>query len=548
MRSRRALLALLVVAAGITMLAPMQCTGARDPGGTDRTRATQPRPSGQQRTRARVAPAGKQDERIDAAKAGDKPSPAPPTEPAASIEPAGTRVRILVVDSEGEPVPRAHVRVVDVEEAATPLETAPLATGPVDSSVEDVVVLTDAAGEAVLPIEEDDDWFRVHAKRHGAVGASEALFPVEGGERRVTVRLEPALTVSGTVVDDDGRAMPNAVVTMLASNPGARRVRRVTRSDGHGEFRFTRVPPSQLRQGAEFTAFAGHGTTVMRTAADRQRLQSGPIELRVAAAVRVTGRCLDSDGRPVAGVRVATTGNNIVVTGDDGTFEHPFAPETLTHVTMHHARLATHRVALVRAAADELTTGDVELSAGTDVRVRIATEPGVPLRTTIVAALLPGSDVPVRMTLVRPPSEHCVLRALGSESLRIRAWSQTRGGASDATGHLPLAGHVENVTPSAEEVVVRLRPGLCVVLSFVDAVSRAPVEGGRMLVSLTAATPERASTVASHVAGTRLTLKHEPPGRYDIGIDSTAFHPVSLDGVDVAVDSVTRVEVPLRRR
>ncbi|MES1205183.1 MAG: carboxypeptidase-like regulatory domain-containing protein [Pseudomonadota bacterium] len=127
----------------------------------------------------------------------------------------------------------------------------------------------------------------------------------------------------------EAAALPSGTVLPSAA-PGIAPARRAT-TDGDGRFALDDVPPGRIRVEVLNPSSVPLRTPSMNLAAGAT-LDLGP--LRVKSAIQVSGRVLDSDGRPVGGARVGATRVSgtpdtatglYAVTSDDGMFSLPLS-------------------------------------------------------------------------------------------------------------------------------------------------------------------------------------------------------------------------------
>jgi len=140
-----------------------------------------------------------------------------------------------------------------------------------------------------------------HAEKNLAVA-----LPVDEETDGLNLALQPAVLLAGKVVDPDGQAIGEADVRvdLHASNWGSRLERSSAQTNAAGRFEVRAVPPDNRYS---ITATAdGYGRT--RTQLDASTTAGNHVDVGVltlpVANLSVTGRVVDIDGRPMAGVRV----------------------------------------------------------------------------------------------------------------------------------------------------------------------------------------------------------------------------------------------------
>jgi protocatechuate 3,4-dioxygenase beta subunit len=205
-------------------------------------------------------------------------------------------------------------------------------------------------------------------------------FDLTSGMPQVTISLEPGVTISGRVLDPDGKPVAGATVAPARSGTGRSytgdtRFSVATKEDG--TFQVV-LPPTDGRKYnlivhdgkyQEWRTWANGVGTVLETVAG-QRIEN--LELRLTRPGIIRGRTVDGRGRPVAGVYVQTRAedrlehnyyNPATRSDKDGNFELPFVRpgRHLVHgwVTGSEDEMkATFPVVEVRAG-ETTTVGDV---------------------------------------------------------------------------------------------------------------------------------------------------------------------------------------------
>lgn len=251
-------------------------------------------------------------------------------------------------------------------------------------------VLTTGDGSYVLPAPAGDSG-RVQAEAAGRLPRLISLRRGEDGWQAPAVALPTAAALSGRVVNGDGEPVAGAHVAARIKGtderPPAVRPDDAVRAASAEDGRFTlRGLPADAR----LTAVArrpgflpAHGDHDLTAAADR------PLVLVLRPARAATGRVVDPDDRPLAGVRVtarpATAGGGgdavETVSGEDGSFTFPHLPAA--EVDLHAAAggFAPVRVRGVEvdggpAAAD---LGTLVLAPGAALHGRVSTPAGEPV-------------------------------------------------------------------------------------------------------------------------------------------------------------------------
>jgi hypothetical protein len=144
--------------------------------------------------------------------------------------------------------------------------------------------------------------------------------------------------VSGVVVDEGGRPLPDALLTLTASGAEPQE----TRSLESGAFAFTGLPPgpSELRVSAA-------GFDEVRLAIEPGREQVREIVLHPSVpAGQLRGRVLDLSGTPLRASISISPGEHLVEVDESGSFAVDLAPGRYT-VTLQHPDFATQERVIV---------------------------------------------------------------------------------------------------------------------------------------------------------------------------------------------------------
>lgn len=196
---------------------------------------------------------------------------------------------------------------------------------------------------------------------------------------------ESHVAVRGRVVDLAGAPIAGASVTLqrpesAKSLLNVQTLRRTT--DASGSFAFTGLPPVSAHADPRIEVVAvGFARSAQRVPA------SGPgsdaLTIRLAPAVRVRGRCVDSEGRAVSNVLVRSAVGLSATSGADGRFDvAEIDPvEGILLVSETH-------VPLVPRLPDgpSIDLGDVVLQAGRVLRGTLVDERGAPVANGAVHA------------------------------------------------------------------------------------------------------------------------------------------------------------------
>jgi protocatechuate 3,4-dioxygenase beta subunit len=190
-------------------------------------------------------------------------------------------VRFRVVDATDAPIELASIGVLSLD-PATPLRETLFTDA--DGSAE----IADARGLALRLL--------VEAPGHPRKSAT-----VEQAPELVRVALEQGIRVEGEVTAVRGRAdVPGALVTLVAGG-----VRRVSRTDAEGRYRFADVAAGPVHVSVAHPDYAPAGFDAVIAATGRadRPFELAPIDLSEPGSAE--GDVVDRAGNPVAGARVA---------------------------------------------------------------------------------------------------------------------------------------------------------------------------------------------------------------------------------------------------
>nr|HEX4316872.1 carboxypeptidase-like regulatory domain-containing protein [Kofleriaceae bacterium] len=196
-----------------------------------------------------------------------------------SLDSHGPRLAVTVVDRAGAPV--AGVTVGDPAQ------------------------VTGADGRVSLdtPFGRPDTWFFVSAPGYASQQVAMAITRDPNATVGVLVVVEPAVAVSGRVVDDRGHPIAGAeVVAKIAAVPTARSWIDRAATDDDGRW--------QLRDVAAASHLTFEATAPCSTSAGKRTLVVPPegaadLDLSVTVGTRVEGVVLDAAGQPVADARIS---------------------------------------------------------------------------------------------------------------------------------------------------------------------------------------------------------------------------------------------------
>ncbi|HVX83868.1 MAG TPA: sigma-70 family RNA polymerase sigma factor [Phycisphaerae bacterium] len=218
----------------------------------------------------------------------------------AHIPPAPPSIAIVVTDSStGKPLPNVHV---DAQGIATPFASA----------------TTDAAGRASLPTADMSNSVDFTAAAPGYVRTTLSWsrhFPSDSIPAQLSLPLEPAITISGAVVDDAGHPIPHALLLISPrksyvgdNSPAPARYAawdcHIT-ADANGHWTFNGVPPGA--PSVECCAFDPHfaNTGLFFGPALKLPDLKNPITLTLHAGAPLPITVLDPTGKPAANATIA---------------------------------------------------------------------------------------------------------------------------------------------------------------------------------------------------------------------------------------------------
>lgn len=137
-----------------------------------------------------------------------------------------------------------------------------------------------------------------------------AVVDLEEGTTNASMRLEPALTLTGLIADPDGKALTNAQAQLwfhterMASNLGS-----PVRADAEGRFEIKALPPGrQYTINVSARGFGQEQRNVPASDSANNRLELEPFQL-VRADRRIAGVVLDETDKPVARASIYTYGD-----------------------------------------------------------------------------------------------------------------------------------------------------------------------------------------------------------------------------------------------
>jgi hypothetical protein len=181
--------------------------------------------------------------------------------------------------------------------------------------------------------------YEIHASGGGLAGRTYAPVVVRLSDTvsGIEIALDPALTLSGRLLDDRGDPISNGEVSLTADLSG-RQIRGHTRSGSDGTFQLENVEPGAA---ALIVRASGHVYTQREVLL---RHPVAPVHLVMRRAARLQGTVLGVDGRPLAQALVFAVGNpgepnsvEIARTADDGGFDLDTLPPSTIRPIVEHA-------------------------------------------------------------------------------------------------------------------------------------------------------------------------------------------------------------------
>ncbi|MHC4473869.1 MAG: peptidase associated/transthyretin-like domain-containing protein, partial [Planctomycetota bacterium] len=305
----------------------------------------------------------------------------PADEPDAAEEPAPEiRLAVKVTWPGGEPVEGATVTVrehfVYREHFGGPVKASPS---------ERARKSTDANGMARLTFRRERlHGVQVMVSAYGHAARTKTLY-LDAGATEIRLALAPCPPVRIAMVDGEGDRIRGAHVRLIAPDTASSAVSSigpygfevfpVKRGDGYFEFPPVAPERSWHRDGPALlvTAYAS-GFLPLAEYVLYSTIERGEVELRMVRPVTVRGRCIDGDGRPVAGVRVEG-----VKTGEDGVFEVTGFPETGGEILVSPPEMIPFRAKVPPADGPVVDIGDLLLRMGDLIHGSVVDEFGKPV-------------------------------------------------------------------------------------------------------------------------------------------------------------------------
>jgi len=327
----------------------------------------------------------------------------------------------------------------------------------------------------------------------GGGGDAEPIFPPGATETRVDVRLQPAATISGTVVDGEGNPVAGARVEPESDDNAATFAVIVggaaqhVFTDANGRFALGgRSPGSEVMLKVRHRDYAA-------SAAVRATAPCEGLRITLEGGVRVTGSVTDAAGEPIPGVRVvllteaaeepglvatSASGDRPIMTrraarpaltDEAGTFVLRNVPPGDCEISLSHPDYLDLRAPLHVPAGEELVEPPpYRMDAGLSIEGIVVDVEGKPLDGAPVVGTLQGEKRFQQRTTKAGPDGRFVLRGLpdGSWQLDVRREESITDRPVVPAG---AAGVVVNVRASAS-------------LSGIVTAAEGPVEDARIRV------------------------------------------------------------------
>lgn len=430
--------------------------------------------------------------------------------------------------------------------------------------------VTDAKG--AYAIQASADSLRVDAAAAGYLPVQQ---PVAGGAGP-TLLMKPAAMVSGTVVDEAGRAVADAVLRGVAEGrPGPRMPGRgrsaespLARSGAEGRFQLRLVPGQPLTLTVTHPDFV---TAKVPLGEIPPRMNRTGLQVVLQKGLSSFGKVVDAEGRPIAGAQVSLYPD----TGQKDLFVSPFqqppeasppvATDAQGRFTIEHLEpgrfdlqaeargFAPTRVPGIQLAKDQgaVDLGTVTLAPGVALEGRVVDPQdrpvaGAQVRVHSLSPLLQGRD--------RTLEEEPILSAAdGSFSLSDLPRGESLMVFVDKTGYVTAS--LDNVeVPMPEPLRVVLKPGSKVSGRVVNEAGE-PVAGAA--VSLTQistqlvgirAMPEKPIGSARSDADGQFTAEEIEAGKAHLTAFARGFLEADLPPFEVETGrDVEGLQVVLRR-
>ncbi len=354
----------------------------------------------------------------------------------------------------------------------------------------------------------------------------------------LVVRLGPAVTVHGRVETQAGEPIGGATCTLRWSVAGSgidlATAWDVTTADD-GTFRSHPLPPPDGERGP-WMATAARGFV-----RDVESLELGhdfdaPIIVRLDAGFRVTGRCMDTSGKPVVGAQAYSWETRGGESDAEGRFVIDGVMASGDRLLLVSPKLAPRVIDGLEGPVD-VDVGDIVLQPGRTLRGRFVDAAGKPI---VDGGILvePESQANWNRQTRTDKRGRFVLVGLPDEDLELQAKTPYGKG-------LGRTVCVHGIRANEAELRVSLPRGLHVRFRFLLATDRTPVGIKEGMVRFT----EPSGT--TYVRGRGWSSQHrteyavglDRAGRYCARVELVGYEPIEIDAFNVFEDRDTEVEV-----
>jgi len=315
-------------------------------------------------------------------------------------------------------------------------------------------------------------WTLVRAQGIGSISRCQSILPHLAGLDMPDLVLSPAVRPEGRIVNDRGRPVANAHVSLTFSEPtGGSKPRErqyftvADRTDDEGRVRFSPVARRDDWNVRLIVKCRGY-VTIERPIPLAEVASNSPFHATIPAGLTVRGILLHPDGTPAAkyDVRVGRrpdrpSGDPVARTGEDGSFLARGVPSKsgVLGFRKEYGELP-HRIDVpVEAHGDVIDLGRIRLPGGRIIRGVVRDESGEPLKCRVqlrrpgtrYECMFPDPREGGRFTFTRVPPGEYVLEA-----------------SVEATPGDRIEGRVTGVRPGDEAVVIRLSRAYSVLFVF----------------------------------------------------------------------------------
>jgi RNA polymerase sigma-70 factor (ECF subfamily) len=367
-----------------------------------------------------------------------------------------------------------------------------------------------------------------------AAFSASILMGVEGGVADLV--LLPTVTHSGRVVDEKGSPIVGAAVTLFVPVDNRGRLVFAATTDFEGAYALPGCPPQKLGEDdrsfrAVFPGLADGWVTLAPGGV-------GPVEIVLVQSLQVRGRCIDREGRPVAGVNVIADGVDGTWTDAEGKFVLPGLLTGAMELRLFPDGHAARGVPLPPGDGVAMDLGDLVLEDGVPLRGTVVDERGAPVKGASLNLL--ALDVAQYVGYSGTDDEGAfLLKHLGPGEHEVHVSAPA---GADGFGR---RARVQGVRGGGEPLRIVVTAGLGVRLDFVDAVTGKPVLI-RSLQIAAHALPDgpmsnQGMSSDSGVTSMELDLESAVPHRLKISIPGkppieTTVTPHPDQGVAVAIE------------